>query len=495
MDLKTKFLELVELIKKIGLNSQDFEKAMLLGQLYGKVLYSNHSGIYRDDDFEKLLISWYIKSNPPFSIETYPVGELHILSEPLSTGGHTRLLERLIELRECGDVLISRPLNSLDGKLRLSTSSKIHSSQAGFALDELIVKISAYETVFLHIHPDDLLTAVAVGVVKRRARNKVILVNHADHVFSFGFSSADFIAEVSEYGFYLSQSRRSARSSYLGIPVAITERPILFAQKKALVSIFSAGSEVKYKPQGKNSFPSIAGNILNAIPTSTVTVIGPNLLFNWWWWRAKLRNPRRLKIHKNLPYERYLLSIGKADIYIDSFPMTGGTALPEIRSRGIPVTGVLSGSSGYTPLDATKFLDASELIYELKRYCQDGGVILERNNSKEILSLTKYTHHPDEIRVRLNKMLSGIMVDPPGGIKKFDVDFYERNWVKCNSINLGQDAFDLMTSAVLSANEKSKLVLCSLRLTGACKLPVYIIRSLRALLSGGIASKNTSAEQ
>lgn len=483
MDFKKKFSDFLGLLKEMGLASQSFDDALLLGQLYGKILYANHSGIYRDDDFENVLVSWYLerKSAPVDDAELFD--ELHIISEPLSTGGHTRLLERLIQIRGSGDVLVTRAVADLEGRLRVEPSTKIYKSPTGFALDELVATVSAYQTIFLHIHPDDLLASVAVGVVKKLVRNRVILVNHADHVFSFGYSYADTIAEVSEYGFYLSQSRRAACSSYLGIPVAITDMRPCSEPKSDKISIFSAGSAVKYKPHGDASFPDTVGKIFSAVPLSTITVIGPCLLSNWWWWRAKVRNPRRLKIHKALPYDRYISLIESADIYIDSFPMTGGTALPEVRSRGIPVTGLLSSSSGYTPLDATKFGDITELVNELKRYSLSEGVILDRNNSQEILSLTRSAHHESEIRIRLDKMLSGNNVIPPGGIKTFDVEFYERAWVERASINLGQDFFDLIGGSNLSKKIKLKVLLCALRLSSAHKVPIYIGRLLQSRFS------------
>ena len=65
-----------------------------MGELYGRVLYTNYPDVYGDDECEKTLIARYLESNKLPVLTLPDKGDLHIISEPYSTGGHTSLLEK-----------------------------------------------------------------------------------------------------------------------------------------------------------------------------------------------------------------------------------------------------------------------------------------------------------------------------------------------------------------------------------------------------------------
>ena len=56
----------------------------------------------------------------------------------------------------------------------------------------------------------------------------------------------------------------------------------------------------------------------------------------------------------------------KAECYIDSYPMPGGTAFVEQFLNGIPCIGLKSNFFGYTPLEKIKKDSVEEIIYQLK---------------------------------------------------------------------------------------------------------------------------------
>tara|TARA_R110001583_G_scaffold192967_1_gene360265 strand:- start:1140 stop:2588 length:1449 start_codon:yes stop_codon:yes gene_type:complete len=433
-NIDSKFLKLISLIKHTGLSRYKFNDILAWGEVYGKILCANKAEIYRDDDFEKLLISKYIDAFGAASDQVKLSRELHVISTPLVSGGHTRLMERIINLRKSSDVLVTRSVISLKNKLRLPKEIKIYYSEHGFDLPRLVGIMSRYETVFLHIHPDDLLSSVAVGVAKKSASIKVIFVNHADHVFSFGFFCSDVVAEISSYGFFLSKNKRYVNSSFLGIPLDFKKIQKIVINKEDKESVFfdilSAGSRLKYKPCSDLAFPLLATRILKEIPTAKITVVGPVLLADWWWWKAKLKNPIRLKILPILPYDEYTSILGSADVYLDSFPATGGTALPEIRSKGIPVSGLLTGSFGYTPFDAAKFSEVDDLLVALKDYMLSRkGDILYKNNNKDIILNAMLVHRVDKVKDRLDGMVdSGYIFEPYDRSTSFDIDFYRNKW-------------------------------------------------------------------
>lgn len=442
-----KFAEFAAFIKKTGLSKVDTKDVVRWGEVYGHMLHTNHAGLYRDDDFEKLLVSRCINEYKLNFEQVKSLKELHIISEPLASGGHTRLMEKVIALRECSDVLITRPIADVESKLRLPCNTKIYQKKQGFDLEELIKILVKYKTIFLHINPDDLLTSVAVGVVKNLTGTQVIFVNHADHVFSFGFYCSDLVAEVSAYGFFLSQRKRAVCSSFLGIPLKLDEfRKIELnsdLREGRYFEILSAGSPLKYKPTAALSFSKLVTRLLKEIPAARVTIIGPQVWFNWWWWWVKLSNPFRLRILKSKSYDKYIATLAGADIYLDSFPMTGGTALPEVRSKGIPVSGLLCGSSGYTPFDALKFSNEDDMVNSLKDYSLgQGEVILKKNNNQNVIDAAFCVHGLVAIKHRLQAMVDHNAIFRSYDENTiFDMSFYRNQWRSAGVININYCLF------------------------------------------------------
>lgn len=484
MTFESKYTSLLCRIKEAGLSAKTIDETMTLGEIYGKILYANHADIYRDDAFEVALITQYMNEKK-FAIESKlpRKEELHVISEPYSSGGHTRLLENLLKIRGHGDVLVTRALSEIGNRLRLDAGTHVFHSIQGFSVDEIVEVAAEYKTIFLHIHPDDLISSVAIGIVRKLFNSKVIFINHADHIFSFGFQCSDIIAEISEYGFYLSSQKRQVHSGFLGIPVEMTSISQCHRQiQEGKFQIFSAGEMRKFKPQLGLSFPKLADKILGCIPSASITVIGPNLLTNWWWWTAKIRNPRRLRVHNILPYVQYIAALEVADIYIDSYPMTGGTALPEVRAKGIPVTGILQGSNGYTPFDATKFSDFPTLLHALKQYQNNTGDILNKNNSQKTINCARKFHDLHEIALRLDNMISSDeYISPPGGGREFDINFYRNQWISTGKIIIPQEVINKIIQSNLTS--KCNIIKVIFRFSSFSDLPIRLYQVAKSLFT------------
>lgn len=442
-----KFLKLASLIKKIGLSHSEMKDVLAWGELYGRLLSQNFSCLYQDGDFENALINRYLPKS-----ETVPIAfrsrELHVISEAYRSGGHTRLMERLVSFRDnLSDVLVVRPTNDLS-QLKLPSKVTLFSSEQGFSLDEIVGIIGSYRVVFMHIHPEDLFSAVAVGIAKKLYSNYVIFVNHADHVFSFGFEHADVVAEISHYGYKINKSFREVRSAYIGIPLNVDNTlsvPGLIKCKK--LKLFSAGSRIKYKPpRSGRSFQQLVCGVLSSIKSAEVTVIGPSLRHDWWWWYPKLRYPNRIKIVKSLPYEEYIRELNEADFYLDSFPMTGGTALPEARSMNVFVGGIATGSSGYTPLDILKHRTIDDLVLDLKGLVSGTSTtILDNNNDPEIIREIFYCHAYESVATRVKLLIEGELTPLPAkGGADVDLGFYRRNWSANGVVSFGLSDIKMM---------------------------------------------------
>jgi hypothetical protein len=481
------FISLIALIKRIGLSQKKYDDVLAWGEVYGGLLYTNHTGVYRDDDFEKLLVDTYktqISKPAPTEIS---VGELHVITDPLSTGGHTRLMERMIASRSCGDILVTRPIRRLEDRLWVNSKVHLWHNADQFNISELISIVSKYKIVYLHITPNDLLASVAVAVAKKVNRARVIFVNHADHVFSFGFFAADVVAEVSAHGLLVSERKRNVPSSFLGIPIdtsllAEISQPTASSPEKRF-EIVSAGSRLKYRPSRNHSFPKVAMLVLKEAPKARIVVIGPSVLLDWWWWAAMLRYPLRLRVLPPMSYQLYLDRITKADLYIDSMPMTGGTTVPEIRSRGIPVTGLTSDSRGYSPLDATRFPDIKELILAIQEYALSGaGPILEMNNNDETLRRTMLVHGRTSFEQRLNNIVMGLSnAPPPDVLSRENINYYRDQWQQCGVVNFNYKS--VYFTLTYRKSPQVPVIPIRLRLLVVSAIPNLLVRYLLRLFN------------
>jgi hypothetical protein len=435
--LNAKVQIVLDEIKNMALESNDMRMSLSFGECYGGLLINNPIGLYRDDSLEKRFAQKADRLVPR-SNERLKNRILHVISTPYNHGGHTRLLERLVGFfPEKSDVLVTRPYQPEKASLRLPKDITVYSSQQGFDLPELVKILSSYKTICLHIHPDDLKTAVAVAVAKRRSAPWVIFVNHADHAFSFGFYSADVVAEVSYFGLVLTRANRSAESSFLGIPLDIEEYPQAARKRGDVCEIFTAARPLKYKPSNNYSFPKVALTILKGIRNARVTVVGARRR-DYWWWPVKLRHPARFKVVSQLPHADFVTRLKNADVYLDSLPMAGGTALPEVRGMGVGVTGLVTGALGYTPFDKTKFATPEELVRELRQYASGAESRIEQlNNSSQLISDARRMHSPTEVKQRFAGMLAGeIQSCPVLNFHAVDVRFYETKWLEQGSVNV-----------------------------------------------------------
>ena len=340
--------------------------------------------------------------------------------------------------------------------------------------------------MYLHITPDDLLASIAVAVAKKTSRARVIFVNHADHVFSFGFYAADVVAEVSTYGLLVSECKRNVSSSFLGIPLdmgllgEITHlRPWLPGKR---FEIMSVGSRLKYRPSRNHSFPKVVMLTLKNVPTARILVIGPSVLLDWWWWSAMLRFPQRLKVLPPIPYQLYLGRIAEAHLYIDSTPMTGGTTVPEIRSRGVPVTGLTSASSGYSPLDATRFPNINDLVLAIREYAWTGaGLILDKNNNKDTLERTLSVHGRASFEQRLNNIVGGLSNAAPAEVlSPKSIHYYRDQWRQRGVVNFDHKSVFFLLR--YGQNYRASSIPICLRLLVVSTLPRLLVGYLSRLL-------------
>lgn len=360
------------------LSEEDLGTALDIARQYGNLLWFADIGIYDAPMIERNLVDRCFQSLKLCEFEKLKncASLVHLISEPLLTGGHTRLMEKLAEMHEEPvDLIISRIASARAEervKSYFSKTSKVSFDRSLDVVIELVRFLSSYKKVVLHIHPDDICAVVACGVARRLFDIQVYFVNHADHVFSYGTSVADYYFELSSYGKRLDlQKTIQGKKSFLGIPVkqVVAPKALDFTPAKDQKLLFvSAGSDVKYKPnKGINIFALVSG-ILDEYESSSFLVIGSDFKKSIWWWPLKLKYGRRLEVRAHLEFDEYQHTVAKADFYVDSHPIPGGTAFAEQYLGGQRCVGLISPIQGYSPADKLKRGSVEAVLSSIKNY-------------------------------------------------------------------------------------------------------------------------------
>ena len=187
------------------------------------------------------------------------------------------------------------------------------------------------------------------------------------------------------------------------------------------------------------------------------TLVGPQF-FDFWWMKLRFKYPRRLNLRKRVPYNLYEDLFLNADLYIDSFPMTGGTALPEARSFGVAVTGLLTGSSGYSPTDQLKSDNFFSLCDSLSDFLGGSGALHADNNSTILLHEMIEFHSFKYFKLRLQNMNLVEDVQMPDFSKSVNIDYFEKLWRKKSRFDFNiKNIFQALILRNLSFTERSRI--------------------------------------
>ncbi len=262
-----------------------------------------------------------------------------------------------------------------------------------------------YRCLVLHLHPYDVLGAVAVRLVKRfRPDLQVCLVNHADHVFSVGIGVADRVIEISAYGWSLRHKRGTVdKSSFIGLPIPspIQQRPDAELPSGGQYTL-TGGAANKFKPVGGMSLSFALGQRL-------AKAIGP-CGGDWWW---------------PLRHRQYLMG---CTLYVDSYPWLGGTAFLEALMSGCRVAGLDGVAWGYSLADVMRSDDVASFVRDALALVNGEPSALARLAAVRE-SCIRY-HDPAQVRARMDQALDhGTCVEPPeGGWVRSGVETIESAW-------------------------------------------------------------------
>ncbi|MBB1474348.1 hypothetical protein [Shewanella sp. SG41-3] len=400
-------------LKQLTLQCNNEDDAILYAKIYAKIVTGHRSLIYSDNEFELLLrnkFDFLLHQVKKCHLSTINEN-LHIISTPYNRGGHTRLCERL-SLMEDDDshLLITQEFDkSALPRLQLHFKSILAVCHSTITDRILFItnKIIKYNKIILHIHPDDIVSVIAVGLAKKVSPKLLVLfVNHADHLFTYGRTVIDVMLQISFRGYEIDKTifDKKYLTSFLGIPLDIKNKPkFTYASKNMII----AGNSFKMKPNKCFSIQKKLFYFLHENPESTLSVVGINYS-DYWWWKAKVCFPGRVHLIKTLPYEQYFSVVKGCNICIDTAPVTGGTAFTEMYLNSLIPVCFFTGIYGYSPLDRLRLPSGSSI-----RLCdeKDLDIIFEDVFRVHDISSVK-NRYTEALNLKLSEIDSSLTMFP-----------------------------------------------------------------------------------
>lgn len=311
------------------------------------------TGYYYSKDLE----SFYVGIAQALNIDNYDVpyeknSFLHVMTEAYLTGGHTRVVERWINLSDKDQKhsvvlinnigiypeLLQENVKSRNGEFYILENPNFLAK----AVDLRKLGLN-YEYIILHTHMYDPTATMAFGTDK--FKRPVILFNHADHMFWIGKSIADIVADIKTIN-TISKSRKNLDNTFkLGVP--IDNRTITLKNKdeaRKLLGIpndkkilLSIGSANKFDPVLGDSIVPFLKKILDSRKDVICYLMGPSQANEYWKNVNQETNGKIIPLGPIDYNKEYFDYINAADLIIDSYPMGGGTALMDCVMSGKPI--------------------------------------------------------------------------------------------------------------------------------------------------------------
>ena len=440
-------LKLAKFIQKSTdrvLAAGELDSSVRRARALGELLWKNNLGQYALPELEQALLQRYQHLFKLPEQQAIKATYLHVLSQAYTSSGHTRVVEHLIASQALQDsaVLVTEKAPPATWE-KLSTPGhpciclpKYNDRQE--KIQALFDHFAQYKILVLHIHPYDIDAVIAAGLSRQMCGTRIHMYNHADHVFSYGHGMADVVLELSYFGWELSKLRGThEKCVFAGIPLKLPDTTAERVEN-AMGHIASAGSAYKYKPGGEYSFPDFAVR-LQARTGRKLMLIGPNLKTNWWWWKPARQMGKQAIFHQRMAYQDYLVCMRDASVYVDSFPLTGGTAFPEMVVKGLPCFGILTGAHGYSPADQLKSGSQDTLLDDMSYYLQQTRQPAQQKTQQQrigmdqaaILLEIREAHDIEQVARRISKAETANAQEkqPPWlNPAPINCDFYEKIW-------------------------------------------------------------------
>ena len=358
-NFRDSFEHIIEWMRYRMFAETNVNRLLAIAQFYGTFRSFNFDGVYHDSEVEDIIEMRVAETGrlALLDMSKTSAGTVLVASNLADCGGHSRVvLNWLAAFKEENDhrLLITQTVSeTYRSKLECQRICyRLCATQGVELINEVIAYCASAERVVLHIDPSDIVATIAARILAKSGK-RIIFYNHADHRFSFGVSTANLVCEISSYGIEINRrAKRTHHACYLGIPIdfqAHKTYEVATVEKTANKIVLSAGESYKYAP-GKTFFGDFVDDLLEQRSDVTVMLVGPSGNEPWWI-EVNRRWCNRVCFLGKIPHSLYLDTMQKADVYIDSFPITGGTAFPEALLNGKLVAGLHSALEGYSPVD------------------------------------------------------------------------------------------------------------------------------------------------
>lgn len=425
-------------LRSKSLNAKRANETLGLASIYGLILSINHTGQYNDAEFEQQIVDRVFPylAGTEREVQQEPIDVLHVITDAYDHGGHTPLLEHSLHAREKNERAAVCVVRS--ATFRFSEEIKQSAVQLNTLTGSMLSRLSQLialgrnvRTIVLYISPEDIVSAIA-GHILRAEGKRILFVNHADHLFSFGRTAADVILEISSFGWKLdSYHLPDVVQSFLGIPHNTQSRASVTTKTSLKLDeyILSVGSPWKYEPFREYDFCFFLNKLVRAVPHKIV-IIGPDGTEPWW---MKL-NPEainRVEFRGIQHAHQVREAMANAACYVDSFPTSGGTAFPQAILTGVASHGLISPCQGYSYADAVRSETLADLISSITKSVTEGG----GEQQAEVRSTISENQNIGVFSSFFDRAIRGDRIDLPRALDSswLNLKFFEECWQEKNT--------------------------------------------------------------
>jgi hypothetical protein len=431
----------LEKLEKLIIKESNLEDKFKLMDIYANFAANNPSGTLHSPKLEYHLLD-FAESIPFKPSNKNKNKRLIVMSEAYKSGGHTRVVEHIINYSENNTYDLLFTWNRLDVPNSLLEICKNKECSIIFLSEGKVLEkakqlrdiASGYNKIILFNHPEDYLPVLVFGHSKWNI--PIFLYNHAEHRFWFGISIVDVVLDLSSRAKANSiKYRKAQKSEVVGIPIVSSEkddrindniRQQLNINKNAIV-FFSGGSPHKYEPIEELDFRNVVDMILSNTNNSYFLIIGIHPDSNEWS-KLKVKFQNRLILMDVLEYRKYLEYLNIADIYVDSMPTSGFTMLLENAMRKIPII-FLDTHMSYPDCilkEAISITDKNNIYDKILEKAME----IINNGFKQELNLEECNINIENFLYNYNNILNGNITHNRNLNVKRVVDFSEDSFMR-----------------------------------------------------------------
>lgn len=397
------------LLRDLAISAKEWKESVALASLYGEFVQRNLVDKFQDCDLQEK-ISWKV---PHFNPKKLISGNIHYITEPYVTGGHTQLFTTFIlsqiesGARPC---VITRKDSIALCRVREAGATVHHIED----FEELLTyKLAG--SLYLHAHPWDIESCI-VADRAFASGTRILFINHADHCFHYRPKFDVTYLEVSGLGRSISQLYRGVSKQYfLGIPVNIPATRWKPSQDTFLLTI---ARREKLRPSDDLNYPKIA-NLITRKYKIKLKIVGQTGREQWW---SEYLDNKYFEFMGNMNTEETLKLLTDCSAYIDSFPLTGGTVLALAGSLGVPIFSLKSVAFGYNAAESIRKQNILEMLTELDNYLINGKIHYDLN---EISDQIRTWHSISAFRERIAKIDSNNLAPFPSWASPSNVELQE----------------------------------------------------------------------